>query len=147
MEYCIYLKAQPYLVDFIKNKYGDPVRLEKDSPESRIVRKYISKTPEGKLPETSENTNLTVIVPWFKEVDKRVYNYLGNNAKKLLLESFDQIMEKSMIDEIGRVETYFSGKISSLIYSWMEKHGIKDDQTNWYTLSQKYYRLRKKYVK
>jgi hypothetical protein len=122
-------------------------KLDRDSPESRIVRKYISKTPEGQSPDNGEGSNLTVIIPWFKEVDKRVYNYLGNSAKKLLLKSFDQMVERSMLDEIGKVETYFSGKISSIIYSWMEKHGIEDNQTNWYTLSQKYYRLRKKCVK
>jgi hypothetical protein len=147
MEYYIYLNTQPYLADFVKNKYGDPVRVEKDGPESRIVRKFLSKTPQGKLPETAEGSNLTIIIPWFKEADKRVYNYLPDRAKKILVESFNQMVERSMLDEIGKVENYYSGKISTLIYSWMEKHGVEDNSTNWYTISQKYYRLRKRYVK
>jgi hypothetical protein len=147
MEYYIYLKVQPYLAEFIKNSFGNPVKLDRDSPESRILRKFLSKTPDGQLPDTGENSNLTICIPWFKEMDKRVYNHLGNSAKKMLVESFNQIVEKSMLDEIGKLETYFSGNISSIIYAWMEKHGIADNNTNWYALSQKYYRLRKKYVK
>jgi hypothetical protein len=80
-------------------------------------------------------------------MDRRACNHLGDKAKNLLPESFDQIIEKSMIDETGRMETYFSGRISPLIHSRMEKHGIEDNGTNRYTISQKYYRLRKRYVK
>jgi hypothetical protein len=149
MEYVIYLKAIPCLADFINHTFGNPVRLDRDSPETRIVRKLLSRTPPGKMPDAAGTAdfNLTVIIPWFKEADRRVYNYFSPAAKKVLVESFNQIMERSMIDEIGKVETFYSGKISALIYSWMEKHGIEDNQTNWYTISQKYYRMRKKYVK
>jgi hypothetical protein len=90
---------------------------------------------------------LKIRIPFFKEADPRVYNYLGKNAKQLLLESFKQIVERSMLDEISKLENHYSGKISDLIYTWMENHRVENNQTNWYTLSQKYYRLRKKYVK
>jgi hypothetical protein len=88
-----------------------------------------------------------VQIPYFKEADPRVYNYLGKAAKKALLESFDQIVEKSMMCEIGSLENIRRGRISPAIYAWMEKHGIEDNANNWYTVSQKYYRLRKKYLK
>jgi hypothetical protein len=147
MEYYLYLRTRPYLADFIKNAYGDPVALERDSPEVRIIRKFLSRTPKGKLPDSGEGSNLIVIIPWFKEIDKRVYNYLSRPAKKTLLESFNQMLEHSMLEEIGKLENYYSGKISTLIYAWMEKHGIPDNETNWYTLSKKYYRLRNRYLK
>jgi hypothetical protein len=147
MEYYIYLKVQPYLADFIKNSFGSPAKLDRDSPESRIIREYISKTPVGKIPDLGADANVSIAIPFFKESDPRVYNYFGKNAKKALIESFDQIFEKCMIREIGSLENCRRGKISSLIYAWMEKHEIEDNDTNWYALSQKYYRLRKKYIK
>jgi hypothetical protein len=120
----------PYLADFIKDRYGDPVKLERDSPEARIVRKYLKKLPQGKQPDTGEGANLTIVIPWFKEIDRRTYNYIGQSAKDLLIDSFNQMLEKSMLDEIRTVENYFSGSIANLIYAWMEKHNIEDNQTN-----------------
>jgi hypothetical protein len=147
VEYYIYLKASSYLADFIKNAYGDPVCLDKDSPEARIIREFISKTPEGQPPDTGEDANLKIRIPFFKEADPRVYNYLGKNAKQLLLESFDQIIERSLLNEIGSLDSNLKGKISAKIYAWMEKHGVRDNGTNWYAVSQKYYRLRKRIVR
>ena len=146
-DYCIYLKAEPYLAFFLKTAFGDPVVLEKDPPEARIIREYIGKTPEGIVPELGEEANLVIRLPYFKEADPRIYNYMGKAAKTALLESFDQLIERCMLKEIGALENIRRGKISPMIYAWMEKHGIPDDGKNWYTISQKYYRLRKKYLK
>jgi len=146
MDYYIHLKAEPYLADFMYCAFGNPVQLDRDSPESRIIREYISKTPAGRTPDRGDDTNLIVVIPCFKEADPRVYNYLSKHAKKALLESFDQLFDKCMMKEIGAIENYRKGRLSSLIYAWMEKHGIEDNQTNWYTISQKYYRLRRKYL-
>lgn len=145
-DYCIYLKAEPYLAAFLTTAFGDPVSLEKDSPEARIIREYISKTPGGITPEVETDFNLAVRIPFFKETDPRVYNYFGKAAKAALLESFDRLVEKCMMREIGSLDNIRRGRISPMIYAWMEKHGIPDDGRNWYALSQKYYRLRKKYL-
>lgn len=146
-DYFIYLKAEPYLAEFIKTAYGDPVILERDSPEARIIREFISKTPADAMPDLGEDANMKISIPYFKEADPRTYNYMGKSAKSALLESFDHLVERSMLREIGSLENSRRGKISSMIYAWMEKHGIPDDEKNWYTVSQKYYRLRKKYIK
>ncbi|MDR1981347.1 MAG: hypothetical protein LBQ39_07000 [Tannerellaceae bacterium] len=145
-DYCIYLKAEPYLVCFLTTAYGNPVVLERDSPEARIIREYISKTPADVTPDVNADFNLAIRIPFFKEADPRVYNYLGKAAKAALLESFDQLVEKCMMREIGALENIRRGKIAPTIYAFMEKHGIPDDDKNWYTISQKYYRLRKKYL-
>ena len=147
MDYYIYLKAEPYLADFLHHCFGNPVQLERDSPESRIIRQYITKTPQGQTPDLGKEANLSVVLPVFKEADPRVYNYLGKQAQKTLLESFDQVFEMCLMKEVGALENYRRGTISSLIYAWMEKHGIEDNETNWYTISKKYYRMREKYVK
>jgi hypothetical protein len=146
MEYYIYLRTAPYLADFIKHTFGDPVFLERDSPEARIIREFISKTPEGKTPDTGEGASLRIRIPFFKESDPRVYNYFGKKAQRLLIGSLDQLFEKSLIKEIGSLDNYRKVKTSDLIYAWMEKHGIPDNETNWYMISKKYYRLRKKYM-
>ena len=147
MDYYLYLKVSPYLADFITHSFGNPVELDRDSPESRIIRKYISKTPKDEKPDMGQDSNLTIRIPYFKEADPRVYNYMGKAAKNALVESFYQLMDKSMMEEIGSLENCIRGKTSPMIYAWMESHGIPDNETNWYAISQKYYRLRKKYLK
>jgi hypothetical protein len=146
MEYYIYLKTQPYLAEFVTHSFGNPVTLERDSPESRIIREYISKLPANNKPDMGEDANIKVRIPFFKEADPRVYNHFGSAAKLALVESFNQLMEKCMMKEIGSLENVHRGNISDLIYAWMEKHGISDNGNNWYTVSKKYYRLRKKYI-
>ncbi|GAP73065.1 hypothetical protein SAMD00024442_6_19 [Candidatus Symbiothrix dinenymphae] len=147
MQYYIYLKTQPYLAEFVKHSFGNPVQLDRDSPESRIIREYITKLPANNQPDMGEDANLAVQLPFFKEADPRVYNHLGVAAKSALVESFNQLFEKCMLKEIGSIENVHRGKISDLIYAWMEKHGIPDNDVNWETIRQKYYRLRKKYRK
>jgi hypothetical protein len=146
--YYIYLHCEPYLAAFVQNAFGHPVELDRDSVESRIIREFIRKTPRDATPDTAgKGANLIIRLPYFKEADPRVYNYMGVEAKRMLIESFSQLLQKCMLREIGSLENYCQGTISSLIYAFMEKYGIPDDGKNWYTLTKKYYRLRKKYLK
>ncbi|MDD2287070.1 MAG: hypothetical protein PHQ11_16925, partial [Paludibacter sp.] len=71
-------------------------------------------------------------------------NFMGERAKIALIDSFDHILKACMMKELGALENYRRGEISKQIYAWMEKHGIPEE--NWYTISQKFYRLRKKYL-
>lgn len=143
-DYCIYLKVEPYLKHFLENSFGDPVRVVRDSPESRIIRQFISKTPDDEIPDLGKDANLRVSIPYFKEADPRVYNYMGERAKIALIDSFDHLLKACMMKELGTLENSRRGELSKQIYAWMEKHGIPEE--SWYTISQKFYRLRKRYL-
>jgi len=143
-DFCINLKVEEYLKCFLENAFGDPVQVMRDSPESRIIRQFITKTPEGEMPDLGEDCNLRVEIPYFKEADPRVYNYMGEKAKAALIDSFDHILKACLLKELGSLENSRRGEISKQIYAWMEKHGIPEE--NWYTISQKFYRLRKRYL-
>lgn len=142
-DFCIYLKVEPYLKHFLETSFGSPVQVLRDSPESRIIRQFITKTPDGELPDLGIDSNLQVEIPYYKEADPRMYNYMGEKAKVALIDSFDHLLKACMMKELGSLENYRRGEISKQIYAWMEKHGIPEEC--WYTISQKYYRLRKKY--
>lgn len=143
-DYFIYLKVEEYLKNFLETNFGNPVRLIRDSPEARIIRQFISTTPEGVIPDTGDGSNLRVVIPYFKEADPRTYNYMGRRAKKALIDSFDHILKSCLMKELGALENSRRGDLSKHIYAWMEKYGIEEE--NWYTISQKYYRLRRKYL-
>jgi hypothetical protein len=141
-DYIIYLNAPEYLAQWIKHTFGEPATLLKDSPESRILNECLVKTPKDCQPDTGSNSNVAIVVPFFKAKDPRVYNYLHNTGKKAVLESFRTLLIKNLMEEVGNIDNG-SVKITTLIYAWMEKHGI--DQEYWYTVSQIYYRTRTKY--
>jgi hypothetical protein len=143
MEYFIYLSAPEHLAQFIRHSFGYPVELIRDSPEARILREYLSKEPEG-FTDYSELCNVKIRIPYFKEKDPRVYHYISSSTRQALLESFDELLKRSMYQEIGALGNQ-NCKLSTLIYAYMEKHGIEEKY--WYTISQKWYRLRKSYAK
>lgn len=141
-DYVIYMKAPQYLAEWITHTFGNPAVLVKDSPESRILNECLVKMPKDCQPDIGANANVAIAVPFFKAKDPRVYNYLHESGKKAVLESFRTLLLKNLMEEVGNIDNG-SVKISTLIYAWMEKHGIDDE--NWYTVSQIYYRTRKTY--
>lgn len=141
-DYVIYMKAPEYLAQWIKHTFGSPSVLVKDSPESRILNECLVKMPRDCQPDTGADTNVVIAVPFFKGKDPRVYNYLHTTGKNAVIESFRNLLMKNMMEEIGSIDNG-STKITTLIYAWMEKHGI--EQEHWYAVSQIYYRLRKRY--
>lgn len=141
-QYTIYLKAPDYLANWMNHTFGNPVVLVKDGPESRLLHEQICKTPINRTPDTGEDSNVMVRIPFFKSKDPETYNYIHQSGKKALLESFYTLLRKNLMEEVGALENG-NCKIATLIYAYMEKHGI--DEKHWYTVSQIYYRTRKKY--
>jgi len=143
MDYFVYLKAPEHLAQFIKHTFGDPVELIRESPESRILREHTIKTPADAI-DDSADCNVKIRIPHFKEKDPRIYNYISNATKLALIESFDEILKRSMWQEIGCLGVT-NCKLSTLLYSYMERHGIEEKY--WYTISQRWYRYRRAYHK
>lgn len=141
-DYVIYMNAPEYLAQWIKHTFSYPSVLVKDSPESRILNEYLVKMPKDCQPDTGTDANVAIYIPYFKGKDPRVYNYLHKTGKDAVVESFRNLLMKNMMEEIGSIDNGTT-KITTLIYAWMEKHGI--DQEHWYAVSQIYYRLRKRY--
>lgn len=139
--YSIKLQVEPYLAEWIHTHYGNPVQLIKDSPESNLLKRFLNKPPENYNPFTEEG-NVEIIIPWYKEKDARVYNYLSPKGKEILIESFDNLFTINMWSEIGSLEN-INCTLTTVIYAYLEKHGISEN--HWETLRQKYYRLRKSY--
>lgn len=137
----INLQVQPYLADWCHSTFGNPVRLEKNGAEARLLKRFLEKWPENIPPERSEDYNLQVEIPYFKEKDPRVYNYLCKTAKYALIESFETLFLLNMRSEICSLET--NCKQNTLVAAWMEKHGI--DEEHELTIRKKFYRMRKQY--
>ena len=141
-EFYVYLKMPEYLAQWINYTFGYPTALLKDSPESRVLNECLVKIPKNQDPDTGEDHNVMIEIPYFKGKHPLDYNYLHQSGKKAIEESFRTLMLKNLVEEVGAIENC-NAKKATLIYMWMEKHGI--DEKHWDTVSQIYYRIRKKY--
>ena len=144
MDYYIYLKVEPYLAQWMTNSMGNPVDLPRESPEVKLIKRFLDKQPTGSCPDIGTSSNLKVIIPWSKEKDPRTYNYFSPRAKKMLVESFETIFLNNMWSELGSLDG-INSSLTNVIYAYLEKHGI--DEEHWETIRQKYYRIRKQYQK
>jgi len=147
----VYLTVPEYLEQWLNHSFGHPVELIKDSPESRILNELLAKLPAGEMPDTGEGANITISIPFFKDKNPEVYNYLHRSSKTALIESFSTLFDKNLfheitdlincqVDSLGRKK-----KRAALIYAYMEKHGI--DEKHWDTVSQRFHRLNQQYGK
>lgn len=141
-EYYIYLKVEPYLAQWLFHAFGNPVVLPKDTPEVRLIKRFLDKTPADKKPDMKADSNVQVVIPWSKEKDPRIYNYFSPHAKMMLAESLETIFLNNLWTELGDIEN-INCSLTNVIYSWLEKHGIGEE--HWETIRQKYYRIRKRF--
>lgn len=153
-DYNVYLKVPEYLAQWITHTFGNPVTLIKDSPEMRLLNELLVKLPCDRLPDTGENANIIIPIPYFKGKDPQYYNFLYDTGKNALEESFSSLFKKNLFTEVSAMKNLFtedsSGKTervkrATLIYAFMEKHGI--DEKYWDTVAQIFHRLNQKYSK
>lgn len=154
-EIYIYLEVERYLKQYLNYHFGDPVKLIRDSPESRTLKSLLIKRPywidETEPQEDEENDiyYVRVEIPYSKEKDPRLFNYLSPSSKKLLAEMLETIFLNNMITEMLELSNNPNISKTSIIYAYCENHGIDNiqDDKNFETIRQKYYRWRKKHFK
>ena len=144
-DFYVYLQVPEYLAQWIEHTFGSPVNIDMSSPENRVLNEFLIKTPAGHKPDTGEGANVIIPIPYFKGKDPRTYNHITRKGKAALAESFRTLLERNIWAEINPLEETANCKLSTLIYAWMEKHGI--DEKYWDTISQIYYRRRKSLFK
>lgn len=143
-DYIIYIEAPGYLADWIKHTFGNPAVLVKDSPESRVLNECLVKLPKDAQPIAASCNRVAIAVPYFKGKDPRVYNYIHKTGENAVAESFRSLFIKNLSEEILHLDNG-NLKMSTLLYMFLEKHGI--DEEHYYAVCQIYYRMRKKYFK
>lgn len=146
MSKVIYLKMEPYLRQwFIHENGGEvPVHLRRGTPESDIFQAFISKAPEG-WEATPEEGSVPIVVPMYKSLNPENWCYLPPRAMQTLYNCIKASFDVQLFQELNAIGQKGT-LLSDLIYSFMEKHGIEDDQTNWHTLAKIFMRKRKSYM-
>lgn len=141
-EYTITIDCEPYLAQWATHHFGNPVHFPPRSIENRLLRRFLDTTLGN--PNQDNRGNLRIVIPYSKEKDPRCgWVYLNLSAKKALHESLMTLFLRNLWNELGDMDNC-NCELTTLIYAWLEKHGIED--SCWETIRQKYYRLRKAYA-
>lgn len=144
---CIYINLKDeYLTQWFIHEQGGtvPVQLTRGSIESKILETYLSRRPDGVLPELDGEGKVAIAIPTFRKRPPEVYNFLPKRALASLIsvirDRFDVKLWKDL-HQFGKI----TRRQDELIYAWMEKNGIELSDKNWNAVAKRYQRQRAVY--
>lgn len=149
-QYSIRLKLPKYLGDWLRHEFWDygteRVIFPKGSAEHTVLGLFVGKCPvHGPVAVADDNSDgVPIAIPTFPGKNPDTYNYLtpvGENALKSTIKRRFRYMLWSELHVVFNANV----QITDIIYAFMEKHGISDDEKNWETIRQMYARMRKAY--
>ena len=163
--FTIYLEMPPYLAQWYaddclryeyKNedykpqgvyKFPEVVVPIRGSQESKILEYFLQKQPCA-VPELGvpEGATLALGIPCYKYKNPLYFNYLGKNAKKMLVQTIRDRFAIELWQELHTFENVLSRQ-DNAIFSFMEAHGIECTETNWNALAKIYQRSKDAYQK
>lgn len=145
-EFCIYLPLDTYLAEWFVFEHGGnvPVRLIRGSVESKILKAWLIKKPEGVSVQTGGESMMPVAIPSFRSHPPGTYNYLPRRAKEALLSMIRCRFDLQLWEDLHTFEAT-GRELKDLIYAWLEAHGMEQSEKNWFAVDQRYRRLRNKY--
>lgn len=145
----IYLKMPKYLAQWCLHDFGDEqgvVHFPRGSAEHDVLELSLSTLPKGAEPQLRQPDEIAIELPVFKTKPLPFYCYLNDHGRRLLLHIISVRFRVLLWDDLYNIER-LQLPITDVIYDWMSRHGIDDDESNWETIRQIFFRMRKKYRK
>jgi len=168
-EYCIYVSLPPYLAQwyahhcrehhFINSgvtcenawSLDEPIVPIKDSYVSLVLKHYLCRQPSPEQVKKDDaarkpratDIKMAIALPYFKEKDPRVYNYIGPRVERILQDAIRESFKIDLWEELYEFEKIEDFQIDELIYGYMENHHIADDGSNWDSIAKLYQRMKK----
>lgn len=138
-EFTVHLSLRPYLANYVKSVFGDPVVLPRMVEEFRLLKELLRKLPLDKKPDMGKGSNLTIVIPKYEEKDPETYNYLSENGKRILSGSFEEWFWKNFYKELSGLDR-MDLPIKDCVLEFMDKHDLPPDSFD--MLIKRYYRWR-----
>ena len=147
-QFNIYLKTPDYLSDWLRremwNEDEQRIVFPRNSAEWIVLSLFIGKRPATAPIDVAADGLLPVKVPTLPGKNPAVFNYLSDSGKLAIINTIKRRFKKMMWDELHVIKPD-EVQITDIIYAFMEKHGIGNNEKNWETIRQMYFRMRKTY--
>jgi len=145
-QFSIYIKAPNYIDGWLRHDFWDDaegrVVFPRGSAPRAVLQSLLRKPPRGYV-ETAVPGLLPVEVPSFKGVNPASFNYLSDTGRAALISACKKLFRAQLFEELHPLFDH-DVQITDVIYDYMDRHGIERTETNWETIRQMYFRMRKK---
>lgn len=145
----IYLRLPRYLAQWCLHDFGDEqgvVHFPKSGAEHDVLELSLTTLPKGASPQLQQPDEIAIELPVFKTKPLPFYCYLNDHGRRLLVHIINVRFRVQLWNDLYNIEQ-LKLPITDVIYDWMARHGIDNDERNWETIRQIFFRLRKKYRK
>lgn len=140
MDYTLYLPAKPYLVKYL----GGEVRLSRTDYWGIQIIGMLGRPPKDAVPEPRpDEPHIVIHVP---EYYANLFGYhISEQRKALFLDLADLAFAEEALHYIELLGEGEEGpEIQQIIFYFLDKYGIEEEDLASHTLSKRLYRLRKK---
>ena len=140
---CLYISLEDYLAQWFIHEQGGnlPVKLIRGSMESGLLEQFLQTPPPDYEPDFGGDGKIAIEIPNFRSKDTRDNYYLPKKARELLIACIRNRFDIALWNSIHRFYNIFKRQ-DELIYAFMEKHGIEQNEKNWNAIAKRYQRKR-----
>jgi hypothetical protein len=143
-KFVFYLKAKPFIAQWLKYHYGSPVVFPARSAENACIRRFIGLRPKDWQPQKPEEEAVAVTIPESSRKKAICWNYMSKSACDALMEIVEDTFKTQMWIELNEM-TRCGCTLLKSVRAWCENNGINTDYD--YTLKMRYQRMRDSYLK
>ena len=95
---------EAYAPEIYRFNRDNPVGVKpgKGSAESKFLKLHVQKQPTVAPEPIPENATIAVVLPWYKDVDKRTYNYVNEKAKGGFVTRVKDMFDVDLYDYVMR---------------------------------------------
>lgn len=142
----IYLKLKPFVAEFLRNKYGNPVKFDPKSVANDNINFVLQRRPPMYRREEPDHEGMTpFVIPYSKQKDPRVWNYVSESGKQLLVDYCESLFSVTLWKEVKDVATHADANLQRIAEAWCSRHGISIDYVA--TIRMRIYREKKKLLR
>ena len=143
--------SKKYLVDYVQAKYGygynEPVIASQSTDIGKVIKSLLAKTPCSYKPKSIEGTVITFLLPYYNDLNIKVYNYLSPNSEELIDRWIKNRFNQETRDFLSEA---LDNKIplKNAIIMFCEQYGIAvdEDDATYEAIKKDFYRYRKKRI-
>lgn len=142
-KYLVYLTLKPFIAQWLRHHFGDPVVFPAQSAENACIRHFLTRQP-GSLPLPRGDDDVAICIPDSKQKPVVTYNYLSGNARKAVAECIEDTFRLQLWRDLADIELCQCTLLSA-VRAWCEANGIDVEYD--YTLKMRFQRMRNSYLK
>lgn len=143
-DFVIYLRLKPFIAQYVKHHFGDPVRFDDHSVANETINSVLQRRKLNSVPETAGEGLTAICIPYSKMKDPATWNYVSNHGKQLIAEHIESLFLMNLWNEMSQMCNEHT-KVQTASYAWCEMHGIDIEYAD--TIRMRFYREREKLQK